>query len=250
MNEKYFNDLINEYSRFKENLEYQIKYPSVSTGEDDCYIIDESWDASLNFCFQKYVNSRTISLPRKTPSFINDIPTLIDYIKKKKKFKLISKYLIFLIYKSELNKNSPVNYYCGNNNLIIDYKNKIEDSLLIVNPLLYQSEHNIFFISIANQNKIPLFKYIIIKCSTNGKIKGHSNNNAYIYSFNEYIQNINPQQNNIKKIDRTESFKQNLLKIFIYIYYFELCLLESNKKEDIIDEYNEYYIIYIHLKFL
>ena len=248
MNEVDFLDLMEEYSRFRSTFKIQINNSSISSGKDDCYIIDEYWNVNLINCFQQYNKSRSIILPGKNPNFINDIPTLIDCIKKKKKFKLISKDLIFLINKNKLKMDSLVNYYCGNRKLIIEYKYKNDDSILIINPLEYQSENNIFFISTKSRKKILLYKYILIKSNNIEEINAELNSNVFIYSFNEYIQNINSNysnfnRKNIRQIDNFESFKQDLLKIFIYIYYFELDLLESKRKEDIIDEDNKYYII-------
>ena len=196
MDEEHFIDLMEEYSNFRGNLEIRISNSSISSGEEVCYIIDEFWNDELFNCFNEFNNLKKISLPKKTPNFINDIPTLIDWIKNKKKFKLISKDLICFIYKNKLKMNSLVNYYCGNKKLIIDYIDKKEDSLLLVNPIESQSENNIFFISSTIKNKIPLFRFILIKSSNIGDINNDLNNNTIIYSYNEYTKNISSNYSN------------------------------------------------------
>ena len=65
---------------------------------------------------------------------IKDFAKIQYYIKNNKKFKLINKLSIDLIFKSKL--NFPfVQYYGGNNKIIIVFKGKKDKPLLLINPL-------------------------------------------------------------------------------------------------------------------
>ena len=162
---------------------------------------------------------------------------------------MINKNVIYSIYgRDALKLNNLVNYYGGKGKLIIENKNNKEDSILLINPLKEeQNENNIFFISTNRQNsKYRLYKNIIMN---NLQIGILNDFNSIIYSFNEYFQNNNKKKSTFEHIniimhkDDMESFKQDILKIFIYIFYFELSLLEANKKEDIFNKDNTYFLI-------
>jgi len=63
--------------------------------------------------------------------------------------------------------------------------------------------------------------------------------NPTIISFNDYINKISNKKNNI-----IDNFELSLLLIFIRIFYFEKSLLESTRKEDIIEVNKKYYLIF------
>ena len=171
---------------------------------------------------------------------------------------LISKNIIRFIYQNDLNYNSIVNYYAGNGKLIIEFQDKYEDdSILLFNPLeKCNIEKNIFiFSTIKYNNKISLYRYIIDNILHN-KIKDDSIINQNTFSFEKYIEKncLNNSSLTHRKYlnqkENSESFKRDLLKIFIYIFFFEKSLLEIKIKEEIFEKNQNYYLIFIYPKFI
>jgi len=126
MNEEVFKNLINHYFRFRDNLKNKIYNNNISFANEDCYLIEKNWSQALLNCFSIYKNTRYLSLPKYSPNFINNYVDLIKCIKNKKKFELISKNIIRIIYQDELKNNNIVNYYGGYGQLIIEYKKKMK----------------------------------------------------------------------------------------------------------------------------
>ena len=223
-----------EYNSFRDNLRKDLFNNESFIKNNYCYLVNKSWVDELKNCFKYYRNINNLCLPKNNLHFINDISTVIKCLKKNKKFKLISEKLINIIYNDEFNNNSLVEYYAANNNLIIEFKNE-KYSLLIQGPLGdYQIEENLFLVRLDQKNINDLCQDLLI-----------------YNNFDEYEQNGNiipiikfmniNSENKIKNNDYLNIIKKDLLKILIYIYYFEKLLLE-NKKE-IIKDYQEYYLI-------
>ena len=134
MEEQNLNAFKETYDKFRNKLINDITNQQMSSNSEDCCLIDELF-------FSDYINPKITNRP------LNNIPTLkIDeflikdfakiqyYIKNNKKFKLINKLSIDLIFKSKL--NFPfVQYYGGNNKIIIVFKGKKDKPLLLINPL-------------------------------------------------------------------------------------------------------------------
>ena len=143
MDEQFINNVINKYKSFRQNLEEQIKSNQIKLQNNECYLIKDIWDNTLNRAINSYELSKKFSrnnnpstnfnLPKQNPEFINDISSFIECITKKNKFKLISKELIDLVNRKlnlKLYQNSIVNYYTGNNKLIIEFKGKNENNAI------------------------------------------------------------------------------------------------------------------------
>ena len=68
--------------------------------------------------------------------FLDDISSILDCLSKKIKIKFISIKLIELIYDRKILKNhNQISFYSGNNKIIIEYKEKPDNALLLENPL-------------------------------------------------------------------------------------------------------------------
>ena len=162
MNEINFNLLKKTYYDFRNALIRSInnKDKNLFTQKsEDCYVIEESWNNEL---LKYFYDSKVNSLPKDLPIFINNLNDIIEHLKNGKKLKLINKQIIDLLYQNDNNlKNITIIKYCGGNNkLIIEYKNKIDNkALLLIDPLYQDSITNrIFILSINNIN--ILFSYI------------------------------------------------------------------------------------------
>ena len=176
MDEETFEKIMNERKRFRSDLKNKLKKKSFSICEEDCYLIEESWDKILNDKIVEYFNEENedyenneIFIPEQSPKFINNFESIINFIKKKKKLKLVSRKLIDLIYEKEsLNDRNLTKYYSGKNKLIIEFINNEDNkSILLIDPLNKNNiEERDFIISpedIDDEEKIILFEDIINK---------------------------------------------------------------------------------------
>jgi hypothetical protein len=159
--------------------------------------------------------------------------------------------------KKDLIEENYIKYYSGNNKLIIEYKEngKIKESndhkaLFIINPFdLSKIKKRAFIITIKNRDKLLLYKEILSEedfeiesMQNNNDIvffeiilpkQKNSNNNIHIKS-NEQKTNRNDEKNN--------SSNRDILKLFIYIFYYEK-LISTDNKDNIFDESQDYYLI-------
>ena len=209
MNEQAVNNLINKYKFFRQNLEEQIKSNQIKLQNNDCYLIKDNWDIALSRVINSYelqkksnykkYSSSTFTLPDQNPEFINGISSLVEFINKRNKFKLISKELIDLVNKKlnlNLYQNSIVKYYTGNNKCIIEFKGKNENNAILINCLSLKY-YTTYFIEIKNndlQNKTLYNKILSIK-ELNEKIRKDEFNNI-IFSEKEFINNKNNNSSN------------------------------------------------------
>ena len=224
------------YKNFRNELTNSIKKLSISMKSEDCYLVEELKDVTLMDAFDNYdnfknqlnMNNNVINgLDKKNVIvFINDFSSIINCIKNNKKLKLVPKQLIKTLYEeNSLKQCNSVKYYTGNNKLIIEYNdNKYNNALLLINPL-EENENNkkIFLISLNNKDKYTLFKELL---NNNDNLNQELNNNNII-SIEKYL---------------------NILKLLIYIYYYEKNLLKNKEEEDcylinceLIKKYKEYY---------
>ena len=132
--------------------------------------------------------------------------------------KLLNRTFFESIYEEEdLKYFKKIKYYSGNNKLIIEYKGNNENkALLLINPL---KEIKAFIISITNEEKKSLFEKILSE-RNNFQIEKQISYNKNIISFHKYL---------------------NILKLFIYFYYYEKSLLEN--QTNIFNENDDYYLI-------
>ena len=246
---------------------------------EDCYLIEEQWINELIKCFNKYNNNnlnKKIFLQKSSPIFINNFEDIIYNINNSKKLKLVNKKLI----DSLLNKNnenilrdlSIIIYYGGNNKIILEYKNKKDNKALL---LMNQLNENImknksFIIDIDNKYKLSLYKDILSE-KDNLHIFIKNNYKNYIIPFEQYLKsnynNISSKIENKKSLsplelnnslnnenenifafkeqndinEDKESFKREILKILIYIFYYEKYISDYGVK--IFFEKQIYYLI-------
>ncbi len=133
MNEQSFLKIKKEY----EELERNIKKNYILLYNKESYIIKDSW---INDYFQYNNNigsEASFTKSNKDPEIINDISSAINCLKNNTKFKIISKQLMMpIINNNELNKYKSINYYTGNNKIIIEFIESDENKcLLLINPL-------------------------------------------------------------------------------------------------------------------
>ena len=230
MDEDYFISIKKEYHYFEKLLSEKVKDSKIFLDTEDCCLIEETWNNELLKCFDEYnkikKKKKTLNydnlLPNKSPHFLNDFASILKNLKDNIKLKLVSRKLIELIYEEKYIKEDYfVKFYTGNNKIIIEYKeNEDNKELLLIDPLNYiESQDNIFIIFIKDEDKNELFEKIL---SNKPDCKFESNHfNNYIISFENYL---------------------NILKLFIYIYYYEKSLLDN--KENILNENEEtFYLI-------
>ena len=132
--------------------------------------------------------------------------------------------------KKFLIKNVKVNYFSGNNLLIIEFKRVVKNkydikSLLIFNYLdENKNNKNALFISfkVEEKNKLEIYKelldqntYLNLK-----KIQINSNNNIINFDVLLNIDNLDLLYKKLMNISE-QNIKKEILKILFYIYYFE-----------------------------
>jgi len=268
MDEETFISLSSEYYVFRKQFVKNLKSSKISIDPKDCYLIEESWLNDIIKSFDKYDNLKKQKrvnhnfnfinwLPENDPEFINDIPSILNCIKNNKKFKLVSKNMMEYIYdKKDLVDENYIKYYSGKNKLIIEYKekgkikeNNDNKALFIINPSdLSKVKKRAFIISIKNRDKLSLYKEIL-SGDEDFDIESMQNNNDIVF-----FEVILPKQNNsnnivTNKFNEEKSNKNNsinsnnrdILKLFIYIYYYEKSLLLD--KYNFFDEKQDYYLI-------
>ena len=143
----------------------QIKSSEIKLLNNECYLISDFWDNTLNRNIDCYEISNSLinfTLPKENPEFINNISFFVEYIKKQKKAKLISKEFMNLIngkLSLNLNTNTTINYFTGNNKLIIEFKGINEKYAILINcPLL---KYQLYFIEIQKDDNRSLYKEIL-----------------------------------------------------------------------------------------
>ena len=125
MNEK--NRIISkgDLMEFTEDLLQKIKDSGIYLDNEACYLIKESW-------YNKYIENENYN-SINFPEFIYDFNDIMSCIKENNNFKFINKEFIYQLYgKKELRNIKLINYYTGNNSIIIELdKNKDNKVLLI-----------------------------------------------------------------------------------------------------------------------
>ena len=255
----YFCSFKESFNKFKKNLEDSIKNDKISLNNTECYLITDIWEKNLTNNFTKiennikiyqnkiYFNNENFSfIPKDDPEFVNQ-SNAISYLNKGYKLKLIDKELMEKIYdKNSLRENSTVNYFSGNNLLIIEfmkvYKEKYDiNSLLIINASESNNNNSLIIsFKVSKEEKQKIYKELLsnkynLQISNDNKIINYEEvlNLQKLSSFYKFINNYG-----IKKI-----IKQDILKILFYIYYFEELLLTNNDLKQIFNDYQNYYLI-------
>ena len=264
MNEKkIFNATKECYYDFIENITNEIRKDEFSYNHINCFLIEESWEKELKekineykdikkFDIQKNPDGSFIFWPEKDPIFINDIESAITSLKKNKKLKLIDTNLIELIYDENfLNSLRTINCFCGNNRLIIEFQeNESNDILLVINPLdsILQNNCNSFIISLkaSKNNKKEVYgELLFMNININDNVaKDLELSHRIIDGFYPSVSKVNiflTEKNEIIEYNPKYTFKDNILKIFIYIFYYEKSL--TIFKEKTFNKHQNYYII-------
>ena len=264
MNDQMFNLFMKTYEDFKTRLLKNLNSSDKSLfiqNSEDCYIIEENWINEYINYFNRYNKNDSsfksnISFSKKGPIFINDLTSIILILKNENNLKIINKKLLgFLFSEKDLIKIPIIKYYGGNNKIIVEYKDKKDDkALLIINPLNKNAIFKrLFILSIDNKQKLILYKDLLSE-ENNSKILSKKIYKKFVISFENYINKLinknhnNPQKqvnqnlsNSINYNKINESFKKEILKILIYIFYYKKYLIEE--KEKVFSENFDYYII-------
>ena len=227
---------INKYIDFRNNLVESVKYLMEFSSE--CYLINEDWKKELEERIKLIRKTSNENLNylfsiKKKPIFINSFSQALIYLKNNINFKLVNKELIeFLYNNNNILKNNNVLYVLGKNNkLIIDFMDKNDNKSILIeypfnsNPL----NENAYIISKDKK----LYKKLL---SELGPIKYEK----HIIPFKEYIKTL-PLDDNGESDDNRDNFEICIIKVFIYLFYYEKYLL--NKKGNIFNEREMYYLI-------
>ena len=195
-----------EYNNFRDKLSNQIKNASISLDAEDCYLITETYDNKLVEYLDKKEKNDNNNFLNDNPDIIKNLSEIIEHLNKNKSIKLISKKLIESIYdKNNFKDEHAINYYAGNNKIIIEYKNNIDNKSLL---MIYSNEEkkddikkNIFILSFDNQNKKEFFNKIL------SSENNFDEKNENIIPFDKFINNN--QEHNNKFINYSQIGKQN-----------------------------------------
>ena len=228
LNEDCFISIKNEFYKFKKQLSEKIKSPEICLNKEECYLIEKSSIEQIEKVFNDYeirkkekpVNYNVELMPQSF-IFINNFVSIIDYLKKDKKFKLINRKVLEIIFdENELKEKNCIEYYTGKNLLLIKYKNENE-SILLINPLNgNEIQNRIFIILMKNtENNNDLQKLINEKEQYNDKSE-EKYNDITIIPYKIYL---------------------NIIKLYAHLSYY-LKDLPNNKKE-IFNQNEDYYLI-------
>ena len=156
---KTFKLIKKKFYSFKEKLIEEIKNNEFCYNQNnECYLILDTRIDELNNSIEEYDNNPNlynrrnfdgsyIFLPNNKPEFINSITDAIDCIKKHKNFEIIKQDILNLRYSDNYLSNfNTINYFCGNNRLIIEFDGYYYNSLLLLsNPEKSFFTQNPFF---------------------------------------------------------------------------------------------------------
>ena len=161
-----FNLTAEKLYSFTERLIKEIKnYKFSYNDKNQCYLILDTWLHNILNNIEEYernyyyLYNKTnpdgsfIFWPNDDPIFIDNIPLAIDYLKEYQYLEVINRDLLELIYEDKyLRSFKTINYFCGNNRLIIEYEDKFyNSSILIIDPL--ESFYKNIFIFKVNKNE-------------------------------------------------------------------------------------------------
>ena len=226
-----FTQITKDFIKFKNIHSQKLKNKNI-LNDNEYYLVNNSWYKvfSDNFFGYKPKNDLNKIFSENFPIFFFNIESIIEFLSKKgDKLALISKSLISQIYEEDKFKNDNlINFYFGNNKEIIEFiGDKENDILLINNPLQKNpNENNEFILKIKNDeiHKKDLFEKIMSSNNLyDNKLIEIIKNNNIVISFS----NLNDKE---KNENSHQDYKREIVKIFIFIYYYENSLkIEPNK---------------------
>ena len=153
------------------------------------YLIKENWFNKISNLINYKNNNISLVLKNEQPEFLEDISSILDCLSNKIKIKFISIKLLELIYDENILKNhNQVLIYSGNNKVIISYKEKQDNVLLLINPL--ENISQVLLISIINKlslinEKNQLYKELLNKEQLNLD-KIYKKYNKIIFNYKDY----------------------------------------------------------------
>ena len=214
------------YHEFRENLSKNINNSEFKSESEECFLIEESLNNELIKYFENDDNIQDKNNFENIQNhIINDFPSTLNCLYKNKIIKLISKKLIKSISnKDNLKDLIGIKYYCGNNKLIIEYKDK--KALLLIEPLnnseLNKNTYIIYPEDKEEKDKNSFFEQLISEKLDMNQYKSEIKDN--IVSFERYL-NIN----------------KSLFELFISILNYENDLKENMK--NVFKENEDYFLI-------
>ena len=202
-------DIKESYNSFRKKLEESIKNNGLSLNNSEYYLINDTYNKELKNNLDriesivKYNLNKLNTIEKKdiTPQrkldFINEISKVIDLLNNKSKFSLFSKELMIQWFDINfLRKYNTVNYFCGNNLLIIEFKKATKygleiTSLLIINPLDIDNNYNnsLFFpLKIKEKERLEIYKQLLSNKSLfNLQINILNNNSKNYIDFGKIL---------------------------------------------------------------
>ena len=165
--------IIKEYKMFKNSLKNKVKSKVSIITANYCYLIKEGWYDGFHELInckkleKNKNNNIKLALKNEQPEFIDDISSALDCLNNKAKIKFMSIKILELIYdKNILKDHNQISFCSGNNKIIIEYKDKQDNALFIVNPL--ENISKIILISTLNNfnlvyNKNQLYNELLSK---------------------------------------------------------------------------------------
>ena len=234
LNEDDYISIKNEFYKFRKQLSDKINSPEITVSKEECYLIEKSDIDDLEEGFKKYEilkkenkfdkNFNCFNLIRDEFIFINDFVSIINYLKKGKKIKLIIKTIIENIYDEDVLKDEKfVEYYSGKNLLLIKFQ-KENESILLIDPMNENEneiQNRIFIVLVKNKkDNNKLLKKLLNEKSQFNSVSEEKYNDITIIPYTIYI---------------------NIIKFFAHLYYYEKDL--SNNKKEIFKENEDYYLI-------
>ena len=194
MDEKNVQLLNNIYMNFRNRLFNNINNSDTSLftqQSEDCYLVEDLWNNELlNYMKENNQNKQyNVNLNNNIsfPTIIKDFDNIIYNIDNFHKLKLVNKKLIeSLPNKTDLKDLPVIQYYGGNNKIIIEYKNKKDNkALLVLNPLDDKiMKYKIFILLVDNNSKLSLYKDLLSEIDTN--ISLNQNYKKFVISFYNY----------------------------------------------------------------
>ena len=256
-----FDLIYNQYYLFKDRIQKEIKTKQMTSSINNCYLLNDDWEEEFKDNLDNYKNIKNIIKdivsylkPKKELSIFNDISPVVNYLVQGYNIKLINKNLLESLYsKSILNNYNVVSYYAGYNKLIIEYKGQyINSNLLILNPFqMIYNNINSYIISFKTpeNRKLELYETLLSKnIEFNKTIRNKLIDNNYVFTYGKNIINkhnfnyLFEEFNDDNKFNCQNSFNIEILKIFIYLYYFNKTLFIDNIN-DIFNESKYYFLI-------
>ncbi len=251
MEKRILNIIADTYYSFKENINEIKERNDDKITYYECYLVDEIWFNEFESILKENKNNESsllsiIPFPKNIPQILDTFQKTINFLKNNKNIYFINTSVIELMYSNNPNidlkyKNS-VQICPIYNNIIIEFKktenneDKIK-SLLLVNALT-KNQTNIFITNVKFENIIR-FKKKLKDFKITNEIGQNSIDKNCIIPLKEHLNSIN-----IEKNRNTTQTKGDLLKFFIYIFYYEKSFIDNKYNyNNFLSDFQNYYLI-------